>query len=151
VVGVHAGGGVGVYGQSATGAGVVGSTTGNGGVAVRAIVGGAGSTAVRADGNCNNCVGLDITGNIKVSGSYKPAFQTIALVNPSASLSLSYFGAAATDILYVTPVNNSAPTTFPSFILSWTGSDWKIWNTSNDGSPALFAAGTIFNILVIKQ
>ena len=100
------------------------------GIAVSAQVSGFNSgsvrTAVKANGDCADCTGLDISGNIKVSGAYQPAFQTPALGSPNAAVALSYLGAAATDILYVTPVNNAAPATFPSFTLLWNGANWQI-------------------------
>jgi hypothetical protein len=135
VHGAHAGSGWGLYG---TAAGALGT-----GVVAEA------ATAMYARTTATNGISIDLDGYLKVSGT-KTAFKTPALVSPAAIVTLSYGGAAATDILMVTPVNGST-TTMPSWALYWTGSAWQILNMSDDGIPSNFPAGTSFNILVIKQ
>lgn len=146
----------GIYGES-TGnsntAGVYGVAANSGCTNCTGITGYAqnNNTAIRALAASVNTTALEVAGSIKVSGANRAAFQTTALAAAANSVTLSYAGASSNDILIVTPVNNTAPLTFPGYVLQWGGSNWIIWNTSDDGSPASFPVGTVFNVLVIKQ
>lgn len=139
--------GFGVYGfHGGNGAGVFGTCYGSSGTGVR----GDGPRAMYARTNAGfGGISIELDGFLKVSGT-KTAFKTAPLVAPTGTITLSYGAAAATDILMVTPVNGST-TTMPSWALNWTGSDWQIYNMSDDGVPSSFPTGTVFNILVIKQ
>jgi hypothetical protein len=111
-----------------------------------------GNTAIRALASGTTSTAIEVNGSIKVAGANRAAFQTTALATAGAQIPITYNGAAATDILIVTPVVSSAPLIFPSYLLAWNGSNgFNIWNASDDGTPANFPVGTIFNVLVIKQ
>jgi len=147
----------GVYGESqgtANTAGLYAVSSNSGCTNCTGITGYAqnGNTAIRALASGVTTTALEVSGSIKVSGPNRAAFQTTALAAAAAQIPIVYNGAASTDILIVTPVVAGAPFTFPSYTLSWNGSNgFNIWNASDDGTPANFPVGTIFNVLVIKQ
>lgn len=146
----------GVYGESignSNTAGVYGVAANSGCTNCTGITGYAqnNNTAIRALAASSTATALEVGGAIRVSGANRAAFQTTALTTASSFIDLIYAGAAATDIVIVTPMHNTAPLTFPGYLVQWSGSNWRVWNTSDDGSPAAFPVGTIFNVLVIKQ
>lgn len=143
--------------QEGTGWGLYAATTGaSSGIGVQGTsigtvgfgVYGLGATGVSAKSNVTNGIAINLDGFMKVSGT-KTAFKTSALAASASNITLSYGGAASTDMIFVTPINSS--TTMPSWSLIWSGTAWQIWNASDDGIPSNFPAGTSFNILVIKQ
>ncbi len=150
VYGRQAGNGWGVHGNTiGAGIGVFGSSDGSGGVGVY----GQGTTGVKAATNATGGIAIDLEGFIKVSGASlsRTAYKTTPLAAAAGNITLSYSGAASTDIVFVTPVYNSTSSIMPSWELIWTSPNWIIYNASDDGFPSNFPAGTSFNILVIKQ
>lgn len=157
IYGKHSGAGIGVFGLSETnGMGIMGRSE-TGGVGVHGYANGAatgtgvsgnGFVGMRASSFATNGIAIDLDGFLKVSGT-KTAFKTSALAASASNITLSYGGASSTDMVFVTPINSS--TTMPSWSLIWSGTAWQIWNSSDDGIPSNFPAGTSFNILVIKQ
>lgn len=149
--------GAGIIGHHLTdGTGVVGRVGGSG-IGVFATAGGVngtgvyanGATAVKAISVGTTGISIELDGFMKVSGTKKTAFKTTPLVAPTSNITLTYAGAAATDMVFVTPVNTS--TTMPSWSLIWTSPNWVLWNASDDAIPSNFPAGTSFNVLIIKQ
>lgn len=140
------GGGIGVIGEHmSNGWGIYGTSSGTTGIGVY----GDGPVGVKAESIVTNGVAIELDGYMKVSGSKKTAFKTSPLVSAASNITLSYGGAASTDIILVTPVSTS--TTMPGWALIWTSPNWVLWNASDDAIPSNFPAGTSFNILVIKQ
>lgn len=145
IEGLQMGSGWGVIGSTnGSGIGVQGTSAGTSGYGVF----GRGATGVSAKTLVTNGVSIELDGFMKVSGT-KTAFKTSALAASASNITLSYGGAASTDMIFVTPVNSS--TTMPSWSLIWSGTAWQLWNSSDDGIPSNFPAGTSFNILIIKQ
>jgi len=139
------GSGIGVTGeQDGNGWGVYGRTNGTGGIGVF----GNAATGVRARSSVTNGISIELDGFMKVSGT-KTAYKTTALAASASNITLSYGGAASTDMIFVTPINTS--TTMPGWSLIWSGSAWQLWCASDDGIPSNFPAGTSFNVLIIKQ
>lgn len=147
IQGENSGGGYGVTGStfgSTSGIGVYGFSGGTSGFGVY----GQGATGVSARSTATNGISIDLDGYIKVNGT-KTAFKTPALVSPASNITLTYSGAASTDMVFVTPVSTSE--TMPSWSLIWTSPNWVLWNASDDAIPSNFPAGTSFNVLIIKQ
>lgn len=143
----NSGGGFGIQGSTfgaTSGIGVQGHSTGNSGFGVYGL----GAVGVSARSSITNGIAIDLDGYIRVNGT-KTAFKTPAIVAPSSNITLSYTGAASTDMVFVTPVNTS--TVMPSWSLIWTSPNWVLWNASDDAIPSNFPAGTSFNVLIIKQ
>lgn len=136
------GGGWGVYGTSSSGAGVYGSASGGNGVYGTGTVG-VYATTTAAAGNA-----LEINnGFIKASGANKTAFKTAAIANATTgNYTLTYSGAASTDVVIVTAQTSSYGT--PAYTVYWSGGAWVV-GTATAGT--YFPNGTIFNVLVVKQ
>ena len=146
VIGNHLTDGTGVVGRvGGNGTGIFGTAGGVNGTGVYAN----GATAVRAISVGSTGVSIELDGFMKVSGTKRTAFKTTPLVTATSNITLTYAGAAATDMIFVTPVNTS--TTMPSWSLIWTSPNWVLWNASDDAIPSNFPAGTSFNVLIIKQ
>jgi hypothetical protein len=151
-------GGTGVEGTSTTSNGVSGKATTGTGVSGEASttglgVYGSGKIGVWAQANEAQApaIALQVTGQIKATGSNKFAYRTSVTTAVVAELTLSHSNQASTDIIMVTPVTtNNTLTGFPGYILNWSGSEWKIYNVSDDGIPSAFPIGTSFNVIVIR-
>ena len=158
IFGVATTGGTGVEGTSTTSNGVSGKATTGTGVSGEASstglgVYGSGKIGVWAQANETEspAYALQVTGQIKATGSNKFAYRTSVTTVGVAEFTLSHSNQAATDIIMVTPVTtNGTLTGFPGYILHWTGSEWKIYNVSDDGTPSAFPIGTSFNVIVIR-
>lgn len=138
----------GVKGTATTGTGVSGeaSTTGLG-------VYGSGKIGVWAQANEAQApaIALQVTGAVKATGSNKFAYRTGETTVAVGEFTLSHGNQAATDIIMVTPVHtDNTRTAFPGYFLNWSGTAWKIYNASDDGTPLLFPSGTSFNVIVIR-
>lgn len=144
---VQEGTGWGVYGATTgSGIGVEGYSLGTAGYGMYAH----GAVGMSARSTATNGVAIDLDGFLKVNGT-KTAFKTPALVSAAGIVTITYGGAASTDMIFVTPISGGF--VMPSWQVLWNTSTsvWQIWNASDDGTPSNFPAGTSFNILVIKQ
>jgi hypothetical protein len=158
VVGIASSGGIGVEGTSTISNGVSGKATTGTGVSGEASstglgVYGSGKIGVWAQANEAQApaIALQVTGAVKATGSNKFAYRTGVTTVAVGEFTLSHANQAATDIIMVTPVHtDNTLTAFPGYFLNWNGTNWKIYNASDDATPLLFPIGTSFNVIVIR-
>ena len=90
---------------------------------------------------------LEISGGIKVSGSSPAALQLVANSNVFSLIVPTTSANAITDLLFITRTTSNAGPAHSAYYAKWTGSDWEIRRED----AGTIAAGTLINVLVIKQ
>lgn len=152
VLGYQSGSGVGVFGETPDGTGVIGKSTGTGnGTGVHGTGMGTSSVGVLAENASSNnaAIALQVTnGYMKVSGGRKTAFQHMTNIanNVQNRTILNYPGMAQTDMLFVTHVLIAGGLN-TGYGVVWVNNAWNVVLEANGNMPV----GEMFNVLVIKQ